>query len=86
MPSRSFSIHGKGIKFETREDIEPYLKEIRAISGGAEDIHFGGNTLGVEPCRALAETLKSIDTLKASGQHLSQFQSLTFNDLGCRFC
>ena len=64
MASRSFSIQGKGIKFETREDIDPYLKEIRAIPGGVEEIHFGGNTLGVEPCKALAETLKSIDTLK----------------------
>lgn len=64
MTSRSFSIHGKGIKFDTREDIEPYLKGIRAIPGGVEEIHIGGNTLGVEPCTALAETLKSIDTLK----------------------
>lgn len=64
MATRSFTIHGKGIKFETREDIEPYLKEIRAVPGGVEEIHFGGNTLGVEPCKALAETLKTIDTLK----------------------
>ena len=64
MASRSFSMHGKGIKFETRESIEPYLKEIRSIPGGVEEIHLGGNTFGVEPCKALADTLKSVDTLK----------------------
>lgn len=64
MSSRSFSIHGKGIKFETRKDIEPYLKQIREIPGGVEEVHFGGNTLGVEPCIALAEVLKETTTLK----------------------
>lgn len=66
MASRSFSIHGQGIKFETRVDIEPYLKQIREIPGGVEEVHFGGNTLGVEPCVALAEVLKETTTLKVS--------------------
>lgn len=66
MSSRSFSIQGKGIKFDTREDIEPYLKQILEIPGGVEEVHFGGNTLGVEPCVALGETLKKIDTLKVA--------------------
>ncbi|KAF8323127.1 putative ran GTPase activating protein 1 [Clavulina sp. PMI_390] len=66
MSSRSFSIKGKGIKFDTKADIEPYLKQILDIPGGVEEIHFGGNTLGVEPCVALAETLKQVDTLKVA--------------------
>lgn len=66
MSSRSFSIHGKGLKLETKEDIEPHLAAIRAVPGGVEEIHFGGNTLGVPACLALAETLKGINTLKVS--------------------
>ncbi len=62
---KSFSIQGKGLKFETKADIEPYLKQIEVING-IEEIHLGGNTFGTEPCIALAETLKGIDTLKVS--------------------
>ena len=60
---KSFSIQGKGLKFDTRAHIEPYLKQIEAIDA-IEEIHLGGNTFGTEPCVALAETLKGIDTLK----------------------
>jgi Ran GTPase-activating protein 1 len=48
----------------SREDIEPYLADIRAIAGGVEEIHLGGNTLGVGACEALADALRGISTLK----------------------
>ncbi|QRV83124.1 Ran GTPase-activating protein [Ceratobasidium sp. AG-Ba] len=67
-PSRVFTIHGKGLKLTTREDIEPHLKELRAIKD-LEEIHFGGNTLGIEACEALAEVLKGVNTLKIADFH-----------------
>ncbi|KAG9126407.1 hypothetical protein FRC07_003556 [Ceratobasidium sp. 392] len=66
--SRVFTIHGKGLHLTTREDIEPHLKELRAIKD-LEEVHFGGNTLGVGACEALAEVLKEINTLKIADFH-----------------
>ncbi|KAF8756129.1 Leucine Rich repeat [Rhizoctonia solani] len=63
-PSRVFTIHGKGLTLSTREEIEPYIKQMREIKD-LEEVHFGGNTLGVEACQAIAEVLKEVDTLKA---------------------
>ena len=63
MATRSFSIHGKGLHFDSREDILPHLEKMRAIPN-LEEIHLGGNTFGTEACIALAEELKNIDTLK----------------------
>ncbi|KDQ08580.1 hypothetical protein BOTBODRAFT_118501 [Botryobasidium botryosum FD-172 SS1] len=63
--AKVFSIHGKGLKFESRADIEPYLKELQGIQG-VEEIHLGGNTYGVEACLALAEALKGIYTIKVA--------------------
>jgi Ran GTPase-activating protein 1 len=62
-PSRVFTIHGKGLTLSTREDIDPYIKQMREIKV-LEEVHFGGNTLGVEACQAIAEVLKEVDTLK----------------------
>ncbi|KAF8338024.1 Ran GTPase activator [Cantharellus anzutake] len=62
---KSFSAQGRGLKFETKADIEPYLKQIKDIDG-IEEIHLGGNTFGTEPCIALAETLKGVNTLKVA--------------------
>ncbi|CAE6441381.1 unnamed protein product [Rhizoctonia solani] len=63
-PSRVFTVHGKGLTLSTREEIEPYIKQMREIKD-LEEVHFGGNTLGVEACQAIAEVLKEVDTLKA---------------------
>ncbi|KAG8722795.1 hypothetical protein FRC09_005680 [Ceratobasidium sp. 395] len=67
-PSKVFTIHGKGLSLTTREDIEPHLKELRAIKD-LEEVHFGGNTLGVGACEALAEVLKGVNTLKIADFH-----------------
>ena len=63
MASKSFSLHGKGLKFNSRADIEPYLEQLKALDG-VEEIHLGGNTFGVEACVALAEVLKTCTSLK----------------------
>ncbi|KAF9514673.1 hypothetical protein BS47DRAFT_1342819 [Hydnum rufescens UP504] len=63
MAAKSFSIHGKGLRINTKEDIAPLIEQMRAIPG-LEEIHLGGNTFGTEACIVLAEELKRIDTLK----------------------
>lgn len=59
---KTLSLHGKGLKLNTREDIEPYLKDIDATL--LEEIHLGGNTIGVEASQALAEFLAKTQVLK----------------------
>ncbi|KAG8879640.1 hypothetical protein FRB97_001551 [Tulasnella sp. 331] len=63
--SKVFSIHGKGLKFNSKADFQPYLDELKAVEG-VEEIHLGGNTFGVEACEALAEALKGSKTLKVA--------------------
>ena len=59
---KNLTLHGKGLKLNTREDIEPYLKNIDPTQ--LEEIHLGGNTIGVEASRALAEFLAKTQVLK----------------------
>ncbi|KIJ32129.1 hypothetical protein M422DRAFT_234263 [Sphaerobolus stellatus SS14] len=60
--SKIFSIKGKGLKLDTRDDIKPYLENLDASV--IEEIHFGGNTLGVEAALELAEFLKKATRIK----------------------
>ena len=57
-----FSIHGRGLKLDTREDIAPILAEHDPAL--VEEIHFGGNTIGIEASQALAEFLTKTQVLK----------------------
>lgn len=59
--SKVFSLQGKGLKLDTRADIEPYLKDVPTT---IEEIHLGGNTIGVEAAEALAEFLAKTTHLK----------------------
>ena len=61
--SRVFSIRGQGLKLDTKADIEPHLKTLRGMKD-VEEVHFSGNTLGVEASEALAEVLKDLKSLK----------------------
>ena len=61
--SRIFSIAGRGLKLNTKADIEPHLQALRSIKE-VEEVHFGGNTLGVEACEALSEVLVDLKSLK----------------------
>jgi hypothetical protein len=63
--STVYSLEGRNLKLTSREDIEPYIKEINAIED-LQEIHLGGNTLGVGACQALGETLKTKNNLKVS--------------------
>jgi len=60
---KSFSIAGKNLKLDSAADIEPHLEVLRTIQG-LEEVHLGGNTLGVEACKALANELKEKKSLK----------------------
>ncbi|KAJ6461993.1 hypothetical protein C8R47DRAFT_1327265 [Mycena vitilis] len=61
-PERVFSLEGKGLKLNSRADIEPWLAH--ADPTKIEEIHFGGNTLGVDASLALAEFLAKTTVLK----------------------
>ncbi|KAI0064094.1 RNI-like protein [Artomyces pyxidatus] len=58
----SFSLAGQGLKLNTREDIEPYIKSIDPTT--LEEIHLGGNTIGVEAAQALAEVLHKAEKIR----------------------
>lgn len=61
---RNFSLQGRGLKLDTREDIAPYLAEYDPAL--VEEIHFGGNTIGIEAAQALAEFLEKTEVLKVA--------------------
>ncbi|KAF9483425.1 RNI-like protein [Pholiota conissans] len=62
--STIFSLHGKGLKLDTRADLEPYLKDVDPTI--IEEIHFGGNTIGVDASEALSEFLSKTTVLKVA--------------------
>ncbi|KZS95847.1 Ran GTPase activator [Sistotremastrum niveocremeum HHB9708] len=63
--STIFSIQGKGLKLDTRADVETHLKDLYAMPD-VEEVHMGGNTLGVEACQTIAEILKKATKLKVA--------------------
>jgi Ran GTPase-activating protein 1 len=69
--SKSFSILGKNIKAQSRADLEPFISELEKFDD-VEEVHFGGNSLGVEACQAIAEVLKTKQHLKVSVNLLNQ--------------
>lgn len=62
-PATVFSLAGKGLKLDSSEDIEPYLKELRAQKG-VQEIILSGNTIGVGAAQALSKAIKSTTSLK----------------------
>lgn len=58
-----FAIKAATLKFETREDILPYLKPL-IENPDVEEVHLSGNTYGVEACRFLGEVLATKKNLK----------------------
>ena len=60
--STILSLSGKGLKLDTRADIEPYLKSFDPTI--IQEVHLGGNTLGVDASSALAEFLRKTTVLK----------------------
>ncbi|CCX34861.1 hypothetical protein FPQ18DRAFT_129118 [Pyronema domesticum] len=54
---------GKPLKLDQAADIEPHIVTLKA-NADVEEIRLGGNTLGVEACKALAEVLLEKKNLK----------------------
>ena len=61
--STCFSILGKNLKANSEADLQPYLSELSA-NQDVEEVHFGGNSLGVEACQAIADILRTKKKLK----------------------
>lgn len=59
----SFSLHGRGLRLDTAADIAPLLAPLDPAT--LEEIHLGGNTLGVDAANALAAFLQQTKVLKA---------------------
>lgn len=64
--TKVFSLQGKSLKLDSRSDIEPHLKGVDPTI--IEEIHLGGNTIGVEAAKALAELLEKTTALKVCGR------------------
>jgi len=62
--SSVFSLQGRGLKLDTRADIAPHLEGVDPTL--IEEIHFGGNTLGVEASQAVADFLEKTTILKVA--------------------
>jgi Ran GTPase-activating protein 1 len=69
MSASVFSIHGQGLHLNTAADIEPHLRDLRAVSETVQEIHFGGNTFGINASLALAEVLKDLKALKVCSSY-----------------
>ncbi|KAJ6621776.1 hypothetical protein B0H10DRAFT_2432075 [Mycena sp. CBHHK59/15] len=58
------TLDGKGLKLNTRADIDPWLADVDPTK--IEEIHLGGNTLGVDASLALAEFLEKTTILRVA--------------------
>ena len=63
-----FSLAGKGLKLDSKEDIEKHIQPL-IDSTCVKHIDFSGNTLGVPACQALAPILSSKSTLESADLH-----------------
>ncbi|KAI5966957.1 RNA1 [Candida pseudojiufengensis] len=62
-PENTFSIAGKQIKFNTKQDIEPYIKQLNEVSD-LQKIDFSGNTIGIEASEELSKALINHTNIK----------------------
>jgi len=58
-----FSLEGKGLKLDTKADVEAHIKPLREMEDVTE-VRLLGNTLGVEACQILGEVLETKKTLE----------------------
>ncbi|KAK9712379.1 Ran GAP Rna1 [Basidiobolus ranarum] len=61
--TKTWSIEGKGLKLDTAEDVQDFVKEILAFEN-LEVVVMSGNTVGIEAGKALAEAFKQKKNLK----------------------
>lgn len=68
MAGETFSLAGKGLKLDTKEDLEKHIAPLQE-SSNITHIDLSGNTLGVSACEALAPILSSKSTLQSADLH-----------------
>jgi len=64
----TLSWQGRGLTLDTRAQVEELLAGIDASS--IQEVHLGGNTLGVEACAALAQFLSKATAIKVRGLYI----------------
>jgi Ran GTPase-activating protein 1 len=62
--SKILSTKGEVLSFNSRADIEPWLKDVDPTI--IEEVHFGRSTIGVDAAIALGEFLNKTTVLKVS--------------------
>lgn len=67
----SYSLPGKALKLDSKDDIQPYLDEINKLEK-LQEIHVGGHTLGVEASKALADVLREKKELQVSDKEIQK--------------
>ncbi|KAF2786586.1 RNI-like protein [Melanomma pulvis-pyrius CBS 109.77] len=63
--SKVWSLEGKGLKLDTAEDIELYIKDLRN-NADVEEVRLLGNTLGIGASEALAKVLETKKKLQVA--------------------
>ncbi|KAF3938521.1 hypothetical protein ABW19_dt0207021 [Dactylella cylindrospora] len=63
--AKVFSLEGKALKLDTRDDIVPLLKDL-VPNDDVEEFILQGNTIGIEASEALAEVLLTKTSLKTA--------------------
>ena len=66
--TKTFSLKGKGLKFDTAVDVEPYLRDLAAVSD-VEAIDISGNTWGIDAVKPFAQVLKGCKSIKVCATH-----------------
>lgn len=61
---------GKQLKLDDADAVRPYLDQLAKLEN-VEEVRFGGNTLGVEACEAIAKELESKRNLRVRRRLLS---------------
>lgn len=64
-PPKVFSLEGKGLKFDTTEDIESHIKSLTESTDFTE-VRLGGNTFGVAASERLAAVLSTQKNLQVA--------------------
>jgi len=63
MDPKIFTLQGKGLRLSSAADIAPFLENVDPVQ--LEEIHLGGNTIGVEAAEVLGKFLEKAVALKA---------------------
>ena len=70
--AKVFSLEGKSLKFDTAEDIERHIAELRD-NEEVEEVRFLGNTFGIGASAALAKVLETKKKLQVGLRPSSRF-------------